>query len=113
MPKRPESRERESPTRRTFIKGVAAGAAAAAGLAAGSSPASAATRTGARHLRVAFDQGRFTTIEDVHKAVEAALGPSGCTRCGFDGIDLRLRKEEILDPEPAPWVVATWEGEGF
>ena len=117
MPKRNRSSERDSPTRRSFIKSVTAGAVAAAGLAAASpalagatAPPRTATQGGARHLRVAFNRGGLTTLEDVHEAIERALGVAGCTRCGFDGIDLLLRQEEVLRPDPHPWIVTTWEG---
>jgi hypothetical protein len=117
MPKRHGSSERDSPTRRSFIKNITAGAVAAAGLAAASpalagatAGAGGVTAGGARHLRAAFAGGGRTTLEDVRKAIEAAVGAAGCTRCGFDGIDLTLRQEEILDPEPCPWIVTTWEG---
>jgi len=126
MPKRHGSSERDSPTRRSFIKNITAGAVAAAGLAAASpalagastavagatAGAGGVTAAGARHFRAAFASGGRTTLEDVHKAIEAAVGAAGCTRCGFDGIDLTLRQEEILGigPDPVPWIVATWEG---
>jgi hypothetical protein len=117
MPKRHGSSERDSPTRRSFIKSVTAGAVAAAGLAAAApalagatAGAGGVTAGGARHLRVAFQGGGLTTLEDVRKAIESAVGFAGCTRCGFDGIDLTLRQEEILGPEPDPWIVTTWEG---
>jgi hypothetical protein len=119
MPKRHGSSERDSPTRRSFMKSVTAGAAAAAGLAAASpalagatagAGAGSVTAGGARHFRAAFQGGGRTTLDDVRKAIEAAVGAAGCTRCGFDGIDLTLRQEEILDPVPDPWIVTTWEG---
>jgi hypothetical protein len=117
MPKRNRSSERDSPTRRSFIKSVTAGAVAAASLASASPALAGATAQtgtvtegGARHLRVAFNQGGVTTLDDVHEAIERALGVTGCTRCGFDGIDLTLRQEEVLSVEPQPWIVTTWEG---
>jgi hypothetical protein len=125
MPNRQKSRPTGEPTRRGFIKGVAAGAVAAASLAAGApagsaplaeaAPKAGATAAGGRHLRVSFDTHGKTTLEDVQAAVKEALGVSGCTRCGFDGIDLRLLTEEIVTagPEPTPWVTTSWEPSGF
>jgi hypothetical protein len=66
-----------------------------------------------RTVRIAFDARRPPTLEDVFAAIDQVLGPAGCTRCGFDGIDLKLDVEEILGPEPTPWVVTTWEPTGF
>jgi hypothetical protein len=121
--------ERESPTRRGFIKSVTAGAVAAAGLAAGSAagiaPRPAAAETGAaavgtRHLQVVFNQARETTLEDVREAVGKLMDITSCTRCGFDGLDLRLQKGDIVwpppppeEPDPTRWVATTLGSSGF
>ncbi len=55
-------------------------------------------------VRIAFNRQRPPSLDDVFAALEKILAPTGCTRCGFDGIDFLLQLEEILGPEPDPWV---------
>jgi anaerobic selenocysteine-containing dehydrogenase len=113
----------ESAQRRSFMKGLAAGTAAA-GVLAGT-VAKAATpiakaaaqerlsvrpRRQAAQLRLTFPKGRPPKLYEVVRALEAVLEPTGCTACGFDGIDILLRLDEVIGPDPKQWV-ATLEGE--
>ncbi|HZN10961.1 MAG TPA: hypothetical protein VFC61_04745 [Blastocatellia bacterium] len=108
-----------SADRRSFITGMVAGTVAAGSLAA-SVKGAAAPKVGpaspagiaagpAKIMRITFDQSRAPQLEDIFRALEKALGQTGCTRCGFDGIDVLLKKEEIFDPQPQPWVVTVGE----
>lgn len=113
----------ESSERRSFLKGMVAGTVAAGSVAAGSLlsavPANAAPApqisdtAAARHVRIAFNRNRPPSLPDVYRAVEVALGKSGCTRCGFVGIDLFLRVEDIIDPYPQEWVITSIPEAGY
>jgi hypothetical protein len=56
-------------------------------------------------VRVVFDARKPPVLEDVVAALEMAAGETGCTRCGLGGIDVNLVLEEILGPEPDPWII--------
>ncbi len=43
-------------------------------------------------LELVFD--RSVKIDDIHKAVEVAVGWHGCVACGLNGIDLRFRVQD-------------------
>ena len=114
--------ESELANRRSFMKNLAAGTVAAGALAgtvvsAGSAKAatiSAQMTPTARRptalLRICFPKQRPPKLEEVFRAVELALRPTGCTGCGFDGLDFLLRLDTIIGPDPAQFV-ATLEGE--
>jgi hypothetical protein len=68
---------------------------------------------GRAKVRIAFNQGRPPELNDVFAAVEKVLGQGPCTRCGLDGIDFLLRLEEIVEPQPLPWVATQLGGEGL
>jgi hypothetical protein len=61
-------------------------------------------------LRLSFPQQRPPKLYEVFRAIEAALEPTGCTACGFDGLDVLLRLDRVIGPDPEKWV-ATLEGE--
>jgi len=70
--------------------------------------------TGARSramVRIAFNSSQPPSLDDVFAALEKVMGPAGCTRCGFDGLDFLLQLEEIFDPEPQPWVATKIGGQ--
>lgn len=48
------------------------------------------------HIRIAFRKNRPPTVEDIYRAIEQALGVAGCTRCGFDGLDVAGRISHLL-----------------
>jgi len=125
--KAPESataaQESELANRRSFMKNLAAGTVAAGALAGSvvsANTAKAATTSAqklgvtARRptalLRLSFPQQRPPKLYEVFRAIEAALGPTGCTACGFDGLDVLLRLDNVINPDPEKWV-ATLEGE--
>jgi hypothetical protein len=62
-------------------------------------------------VRISFNKRQPPELREIQEAVEKMLGNTGCLRCGFDGIDVLLRLEEIFDPEPAPWVVTKGGGQ--
>lgn len=113
----------EVANRRSFMKTLAAGTVAAGALAG--ITAKAATPTAAQNiyaqrlavqarkptavLRLSFDRKQPPKLQEVFRAIEAALEPTGCTACGFDGLDFLLRLDEVINPQ-TPWV-ATLEGE--
>lgn len=43
-------------------------------------------------LELVFD--RKVKIDDIHKAIEVAVGWHGCPACGLNGIDLRFRVQD-------------------
>ncbi|HEY7181971.1 MAG TPA: twin-arginine translocation signal domain-containing protein [Blastocatellia bacterium] len=117
------AQESELANRRSFMKNLAAGTVAAGALAGSvvsASTAKAATTSAqklgpiARRptalLRVSFPQQRPPRLEEVFKAIELALRPTGCTGCGFDGLDFLLRLDTVIGPDPEKWN-ATLEGE--
>jgi hypothetical protein len=117
------AQESELANRRSFMKNLAAGTVAAGALAgtvvsAGSTKAAAISAqqlgTVARRptalLRVSFPKQRPPKLEDVFRAIEQALRPTGCTGCGFDGLDFLLRLDPVIGPDPAQ-VVTILEGE--
>jgi hypothetical protein len=65
-------------------------------------------------VRLSFNQRRPPKLEQIAEALERILGETGCPRCGFDGIDVRLRLEEIVNPaanpQPLPWVATKVAG---
>jgi len=70
--------------------------------------------TGARSraiVRIAFNSSQPPSLDDVYAALEKVMGPAGCTRCGFDGLDFLLQLEEIVNPEPTPWVATKIGGQ--
>lgn len=70
--------------------------------------------TGARSraiVRIAFNSSQPPSLDDVYAALEKVMGPAGCTRCGFDGLDFLLQLEEIVNPEPQPWVATKIGGQ--
>ncbi len=118
------AQEPESGNRRSFIKNLAVGTVAAGALAgsvvkAGATKAAqdfnpqylaAAPRRPTAQLRLTFPKNRPPKLYEVFRAIEAALGPTGCTACGFDGLDFLLRLDTVIGPDPQAWV-ATLEGE--
>ncbi len=118
------AQESELANRRSFMKNLAAGTVAAGALAgsvvsAGAPNAAqtisaqklvATARRPTAQLRLSFPQQRPPKLYEVFRAIEAALEPTGCTACGFDGLDLLLRLDRVIGPDPEKWV-ATLEGE--
>src|SRR5262249_39593458 len=117
------AQEAELANRRAFMKNLAAGTVAAGALAGSVVSASTvkAAITSAQKLgpsarrptallRVSFPQQRPPRLDEVFKAIELALRPTGCTGCGFDGLDFLLRLDTIIGPDPEKWN-ATLEGE--
>ena len=115
--------ETELANRRSFMKNLAAGTVAAGALAgtvvsAGSTKAATISaqnlaptaRRPTALLRLSFPKQRPPKLEDVFRAIEQALRPTGCLTCGFDGLDFLLRLDTIIGPDPAQFV-ATLEGE--
>lgn len=114
----------EVANRRSFMKTLAAGTVAAGALAG--ITAKAATPTAAQNifaqrltaqarkptamLRLSFSQDRPPKLQEVFRAIELALEPTGCTACGFDGLDFLLRLDKIIIPSHEGFV-ATLEGE--
>jgi hypothetical protein len=64
-------------------------------------------------VRIAFNNRRPPTLDEVREAIEKTLGPSRCAFCGFDGIDVLLQLEEIVNPAAQPWVSTKVGGEVF
>jgi hypothetical protein len=117
------AQESELANRRSFMKNLAAGTVAAGALAgtvvsAGSTKAATISaqllgttaRRPAALMRVSFPKQRPPKLEDVFRAIEQALRPTGCTGCGFDGLDFLLRLDTIIGPDPEQFVT-TLEGE--
>ncbi|MCI0388739.1 MAG: twin-arginine translocation signal domain-containing protein [Acidobacteria bacterium] len=117
------AQESELANRRSFMKNLAAGTVAAGALAgtvvsAGSTKAATisaqklgvAARRPTAVLRLSFPKQRPPKLDDVFRAIEQALRPTGCTACGFDGLDCCLRLDTIIGPDPEQFV-ATLEGE--
>jgi hypothetical protein len=117
------AQESELANRRSFMKNLAAGTVAAGALAGSvvSAGAPKAATAGAQRLgvtarrptavlRLSFPQQRPPKLYEVFRAIEAALEPTGCTACGFDGLDVLLRLDRVIGPDPEKWV-ATLEGE--
>ena len=61
-------------------------------------------------LRLCFPKQRPPKLDEVFRAIELALRPTGCLSCGFDGLDFLLRLDTIIGPDPKQFV-ATLEGE--
>jgi hypothetical protein len=117
------AQESELANRRSFMKNLAAGTVAAGALAgtvvsAGSTKAATISAqnlgTTARRptalMRVCFPKQRPPKLDEVFRAIELALSPTGCTGCGFDGLDFLLRLDPVIGPDPAQ-VVTILEGE--
>jgi len=117
------AQESELANRRSFMKNLAAGTVAAGALtgtvvSAGSTKAATIsaqelTPTARRPtalLRICFPKQRPPRLDEVFKAIEQALRPTGCLTCGFDGLDFLLRLDTVIGPDPAQFV-ATLEGE--
>ena len=117
------AQESELANRRSFMKNLAAGTVAAGALAGSvvsASKAKAATvsaqklgvtaRRPTAVLRLSFPQQRPPKLYEVFRAIEAAVEPTGCTARGFDGLDVLLRLDRVIGPDPERWV-ATLEGE--
>jgi len=114
---------KEKSERRSFLKGVAgavtAGALASESLSAEVGPGGVEMDRntkidGTRRrvvLRIAFDKQRPPALAEVVEALEKTLVKSGCFQYGFDRVDIRLRLEEILGPDPMPWVATRIGGE--
>ena len=110
--------------RRSFMKTLAAGTVAAGALAGVTAKASAPTaaqsafaqrltaqaRKPTAVLRLSFSQDRPPKLNEVFRAIEAVLEPTGCTACGFDGLDFLLRLDKIIIPSHEGFV-ATLEGD--
>jgi hypothetical protein len=68
-------------------------------------------------IRLSFNQRRPPELEQIAAALEKILGETACSRCGFDGIDVRLRLEEIVNPaatpQPLPWVATKAAGKAL
>jgi anaerobic selenocysteine-containing dehydrogenase len=117
------AQESELANRRSFMKNLAAGTVAAGALAgtvvsAGATKAAtisaqklvATARRPTAQLRLCFPQHRPPKLDEVFRALQAVLEPTGCTACGFDGLDILLRLDRVIGPDPEKWV-ATLEGE--
>jgi hypothetical protein len=117
------AQESELANRRSFMKNLAAGAVAAGALtgtvvSAGSTKAATigaqdlalAPRRPTALMRICFPKQRPPRLDEVFKAIEQALRPTGCTGCGFDGLDFLLRLDPVIGPDPAQ-VVTILEGE--
>jgi hypothetical protein len=115
--------ESELANRRSFMKNLAAGTVAAGALAgtvvsAGSTKAATIsaqdlTLTARRPtalMRICFPKQRPPKLDEVFKAIEQALRPTGCLTCGFDGLDFLLRLDPVIGPDPAQ-IVTILEGE--
>jgi hypothetical protein len=117
------AQESELANRRSFMKNLAAGTVAAGALAgtvvsAGSTKAatiSAQTlgptpRRPTALMRICFPKQRPPKLDEVFRAIELALKPTGCPSCGFDGLDFLLRVDPVIGPDPAQ-IVTILEGE--
>jgi hypothetical protein len=110
-----------SSERRSFLKETAlvAGAAVVGGWAS-AVPPTAVAQTRETHeapeprhpvtgVHIHFNQQKQPTLDDVMKAIQVALRPTGCTTCGLAGIDLRLGLQSIINPQgepnPSPWII--------
>ncbi|HEY0708244.1 MAG TPA: hypothetical protein VGG33_15675 [Polyangia bacterium] len=88
--------------------------AAAAPIFGGIGGRTLATAAGAKpQVKLTFNRRRPPTLDELVEVVALAAGRLGCTGCGFDGIDLKLVLDEILDPEPQPWVAEIDAPMGF
>ena len=108
--------------RRSFMKGIVAGTVAAGTIAstvANARPAQfAAATNGATvlikprpetaKLKITFDQKKPPKLYEVQKALEDLARRLGCEFCGFGGIDVLIRLDEIINP--ADRYVAVVEG---
>jgi hypothetical protein len=98
----------DAPSRRSLLLGIAAGTVAAGSFAANATAEDGCT-TGAaaarKSVRIVFDARRSPTLDDVNKAIAAAAGFAGCTCCGLDGIDIEMVQQEILGPDPTPFLI--------
>lgn len=45
-------------------------------------------------LELVFDKS--VKVDNIHKAIEVALGWHGCTTCGLNGIDIRMRVQDPI-----------------
>jgi hypothetical protein len=115
--------ESELANRRSFMKNLAAGTVAAGALAgtvvsAGSTKAATVsaqslTLTARRPtavMRICFPKQRLPKLDEVFRAIELALRPTGCPSCGFDGLDFLLRVDPVIGPDPTQ-IVTILEGE--
>ncbi|HEY0715352.1 MAG TPA: hypothetical protein VGF45_21910 [Polyangia bacterium] len=68
-----------------------------------------APRSPSAVLRVAFDSQRTVKIDEVRWVLERFLGQTGCPTCGLGGLDIILRKTDILAERPRAFT-ATLEG---
>jgi hypothetical protein len=111
--------------RRSFIRRLVSGSLVAGGVAATAlpaRPAGAAPVIGKNLLaassakpfvKLTFNRRRPPTLDELVEVVAVATGKLGCTGCGFDGIDLRLVVDELVDPDPPHWVAEIEEQVGF
>jgi hypothetical protein len=117
------AQETELANRRSFMKNLAAGTVAAGALtgtvvSAGSTKAATISaqsltlepRRPTALMRICFPKQRPPKLDEVFRAIELALKPTGCTACGFDGLDFLLRLDPVIGPDPAQ-VVTILEGE--
>ena len=112
------AQESELANRRSFMKNLAAGALAGTVVSAGSTKAATiraqelapTARRPTALLRVSFPKQRPPKLDEVFKAIEQALRPTGCLTCGFDGLDFLLHLDTIINPAPEQFV-AILEGE--
>ena len=65
-------------------------------------------RPAAAVLRLAFDRKGTVHIKEVKDLLAKILGHTGCPTCGLGGLDIVLRRAEILGARP---FVATLEGQ--
>jgi hypothetical protein len=114
--------------RRTFMRRLVTGSLVAGGVGAVLAPArsasaasvllpnraiSSALSTAKPMVKLTFNRKRPPSLDDLMEVLAEATGRLGCTGCGFDGIDLRLVLDEIMDPEPQPWVAEIQDQVGF
>ena len=117
------AQESDLANRRSFMKNLAAGTVAAGALAgtvvsAGSTKAATISaqdltvspRRQTAVMRICFPKQRLPKLDDVFRAIELALKPTGCPSCGFDGLDFLLRVDPVIGPDPAQFVTIL-EGE--
>jgi hypothetical protein len=62
-------------------------------------------------LNVSFSRKAKVTVADVRDILAKALAPTGCPTCGLGGLDVILRKDDIIAAQPGAWVAVLEAGE--
>ncbi|HEY0715351.1 MAG TPA: hypothetical protein VGF45_21905 [Polyangia bacterium] len=112
--------------RRSFMRRLVSGSLIAGGVGATVLPARsaaaapvlsrsllAAAPSAKPMVKLTINRRKPPTLDELVEIVAVATGKLGCTGCGFDGIDLRLVVDELVDPDPPHWVGAFEEQVGF